>query len=174
MLATILLIVAGIIALPLIIALFLRKEYNSQAEIIINSPSEKVFEYLKHLKNQDNFNKWVMVDPGMKRNFIGTDGTVGFIYSWNGNKKAGEGEQEIKKITEGKNIETEVRFVRPMAAVAYASYIIESLPNNQTKVTYSNKGKMTYPMNIMTSMVEKMLTKDMSITLSSLKTILEK
>ena len=43
-----------------------------------------------------------MVDPDMKREFKGMDGTVGFIYAWNGNKRAGEGEQEIKTIEEGK------------------------------------------------------------------------
>lgn len=37
-----------------------------------------------------------MLDPNMEKEFKGTDGTVGFIYGWNGNKEGGEGEQEIK------------------------------------------------------------------------------
>ena len=44
-----------------------------------------------------------MVDPNMKKEFKGTDGTTGFIYGWNGNKKAGEGEQEIKNMVAGKS-----------------------------------------------------------------------
>lgn len=36
-----------------------------------------------------------MTDPNMRKNFKGTDGTVGFCYAWDGNKKAGKGEQEI-------------------------------------------------------------------------------
>ncbi len=106
-LITILIVIVGIIALLLIIALFIRKEYKVQSEIIINQPVQTVFDYLKQLKNQDNFNKWVMVDPNMKKTFTGTDGTVGFIYGWNGNKQAGEGEQEIKSLVEGKKLETE-------------------------------------------------------------------
>ena len=170
----ILLVIASIIALLLIIALFTKKEYSIQCKTSINASKEKVFDYIKQLKNQDNFNKWVMVDPQMKREYKGTDGTVGFIYAWNGNKKAGEGEQEIKNITEGKSIETEIRFVRPFPGIAYANLVTESVSANQTKVIWSNTGTMNYPMNIMVSMVEKMLAKDMDTSLSTLKNILEK
>ena len=170
---TILLAIAGIIALLLVTALFMKKEYNVQSEIIINAPREKVFDYLKQLKNQDNLNKWVMVDPNMKREFKGTDGTVGFIYAWKGNKKASEGEQEIKAITEGKSIATEIRFTGSFMAVAYADYILETITDNQTKVRWSNASTMKYPMNVMIPMVEKMLPKDMTISLMNLKTILE-
>ena len=167
-------ILAGIIILLLIIAVFTKKGYNTHREIIIQAPQQKVFEYLKQIKNQDNFNMWIMVDPQMKKEFKGTDGTVGFIYAWNGNKKAGEGEQEIKAITEGKSIETEIRFVRPFAGLAHAKLTAESLPDNQTKVTWSTASTMKYPMNIMISMIVKMLEKDMGTSLTTLKNILEK
>jgi len=61
-LITILLVLAGIIALLLIFALFIRKQYNIHRDIIIDAPLQKVFNYLRQLKNQDNFNKWVMTD----------------------------------------------------------------------------------------------------------------
>lgn len=173
-LLTILFIIAGIIVLLLIVALFSKKEYHISREIIINAPKQKVFDYLKHLKNQDSFNKWVMVDPDMKREFKGTDGTVGFIYAWNGNKKAGEGEQEIKSISEGKHIETEIRFIRPFTTISHANTLTESISDTQTKVIWSNTSPMKYPMNIMISMIENMLAKDMDISLSNLKNILEK
>lgn len=173
-LISILLVLVGIIALIMISGLFMKKEYRVQAEVTINAPKQLVFDYLKLLKNQDHFNKWVMADPAMKREFKGTDGTVGFTYGWNGNKQAGEGEQEIKHIEEGKKIETEVRFVRPMKAIAYANTITESLSDAQTKVIWINGGDMKYPMNIMASMMEKMLVKDMNVSLTNLKQILEK
>lgn len=169
----ILLVVAAIIALPLIIALFARKNYFVERTITLNAPNEKVFAYLKLQKNQEKFNKWVMVDPDMKRDFRGTDGTVGFIFAWNGNKQAGEGELEIKKMIEGKHFETEVRFVRPMPGIAQAKWTMEAA-GDQTKVTWSNASKLKYPFNLMTSMIEKMLGKDMDISLQNLKNILEK
>ena len=171
---TILLVVAGIIALLLIIALFMKRGHYVNREIIINAPRQKVFDYIKLLKNQDQFNKHAMADPDRKREFKGSDGTVGYIYAWSGNKNAGEGEKEIKNIIEGKRIETEIRFVKPMKTIAYIIMETEYLSDNQTKVYWSNAGTLKYPLNIMIPMVEKMLAKDMDISLSTLKNILEK
>lgn len=145
---TILLVVAGIIVLLLIIALFIKKEHYVKREIIINAPMQKVFDFLKMLKNQEQFNKWATRGKeNRKEEFKGTDGTVGFIYAWIGDKSAGQGEKEIKNIIEGKRIETEIRFVKPMRVTASVNYEIESLSDNQTKVNLVNTGSLKYPMN---------------------------
>ena len=172
---TILLILAGIIALLLIIALFMKKEHYVNREIIINAPVQKVFDFLKLLKNQDQFNKWATADKNnRKEEFKGTDGTVGFIYSWSGDKSAGQGEKEIKNIIEGKRIETEIRFVKPMRVTASVTFETASLSGDQTKVNLINTGTLKYPLNIMIPMAEKKFPKDMDDSLSTLKTILEK
>jgi hypothetical protein len=171
---TILLVVTGIIALLLIIALFMKREHYVKREIIINAPLQKVFDYLKLLKNQDKFNKWAKADPDRNWEFKGTDGTIGFIIAWNGNKNVGEGEKEIMNIIEGKSIETRIRFVRPMATIANVIMETEPLSDSQTKVYLSNAGTLKYPMNIMIPIAEKMFPKDMDISLSTLKNILEK
>ncbi|HMC84460.1 MAG TPA: SRPBCC family protein [Chitinophagaceae bacterium] len=173
-LITILLVVAGILALLLIIALFMKKEHYVRREMIINAPIQKVFDYLKLLKNQDKFNKWAITDPDRNWEYKGTDGTVGFIIDWNGNKNAGEGEKEIMNIIEGKRIETQIRFVRPMATTANVIMETESLSDYQTKVYLSNAGTLKYPMNIFIPIAEKKFPKDMDISLSTLKNILEK
>jgi uncharacterized protein YndB with AHSA1/START domain len=171
---TILSILGGIIALLLVIALFMTRNYKTYREIVILAPRQKVFDYLKQLKNQDNFNKWIMIDPEMKKEFRGTDGTVGFVYAWNGNKEGGEGEQEIKAVSEGKNIEMEIRFVRPFAGIAYAEMTTQSLSDDQTKATWSTASTMKYPLNLMLPLIVKMLEKDMGTSLTTLKNILEK
>jgi uncharacterized protein YndB with AHSA1/START domain len=152
----------------------MKREHYVKREIIINASRQKVFDFLKLLKNQDKFNKWAMADPDRNWEFKGIDGTVGFIISWNGDKNAGQGEKEITKIIEGKRIETQIRFVRPMATIANVIMETDSLSDDQTKVYFSNAGKLKYPINIMIPIVEKMFPKDMDISLSTLKNILEK
>src|SRR5256885_4477060 len=152
---TILLVVTSIIALLLIIALFMKNSHYVKREIIIHAPRQKVFDYIKLLKNQDEFNKHAMDAPNRKEEFKGTDGTVGYIYSWSGDKKAGVGEKEIKNIIEGKRIETEIRFVKPMAVTSYVIMETESLSGNQTKVTWRNAGTLKYPLNIIIPMFEE-------------------
>jgi len=171
---TILLVLAGIIALILIIALFMKREHYVKCDIIINAPRQKVFDYIKLLKNQDEFNKHAMAGPDWKKEFKGTDGTVGYIYAWSGDKNAGVGEKEIKNIIEGKRIETEIRFVKPMRATASIIMDTESLSGDQTKVSWSNAGVLKYPLNILIPMMEKHVAKDMDSSLSTLKNILEK
>ena len=172
---TILLVVAIIIAVLSIIALFMKKEHYVNREIIINAPRQKVFDFLKLLKNQDQFNKWATADKQNRtEEFKGTDGTVGFVYAWSGNKNAGQGEKEIINIVEGKRIETEIRFVKPMRVSASVIFETESLSENQTKVNLINTGTLKYPLNIMIPMAEKRFPKDMDDSLSTLKAILEK
>jgi len=168
-----LLVLLIIIAIPLIIALFVKREYTVKRDITINKPNSEVFDYIKHLKNQDNYSKWVRTDPKMKKDFRGTDGTVGFIYAWNGNDKAGEGEQEITNITEGQRLDVVVRFKRPMESTAKAPFITRALSANQTEVEWGLEGKSPYPLNFMNLFMDKMLGKDIETSLNTLKGILE-
>ena len=97
----IIIVIAVIIAVLLITALFVKKEYSVEKQITINRPESEVFEYIKYLKNQDNYSYWATIDPKMKKTYTGTDGTVGFVSAWDSkNKDAGKGEQEIIRIKE--------------------------------------------------------------------------
>lgn len=167
-------VVLIIIAIPLVTALFVSKEYFVEREITINKPKQAVFNYIKFLKNQDNYSHWVRMDPNMKKNFRGTDGTPGFVYAWDGNKQAGKGEQEIKKITEGASVDVEVRFIKPFEGTAFVPIKTMALTDNQTKVNWSMKGKSKYPMNFTNLFMDKMLGKDLEKSLSMLKGTLEK
>jgi uncharacterized protein YndB with AHSA1/START domain len=139
---TILLALAAIILLVLIAALFMKKDHYVRREIIINAPRQKVFDFLRLLRNQEKFNKWAMADPDRDREFKGTDGTVGFMIAWNGDKSVGEGQKEIMAIIDGKRIETQVRFVRPMATTANVNFETEALSDQQTKVYMINAGTL--------------------------------
>jgi hypothetical protein len=172
---TVLLIIAAVIVFFLLLALFTRKSYSLHREIKIHRPLPEVFNYVRHLKNQDQFSKWVMMDPNMKKEFRGTDGSVGFIYAWDGNKQAGKGEQEIKGIKEGERVDVEVRFIRPFEGIATTPFTTKRISENETQVTWGMTSTMKYPMNIMLLFMnmDKLLGKDLESSLTTLKGILE-
>lgn len=173
----ILIVVGILIAIPLIVALFVKKEYAVEKEIVISKPKAEVFEYIKFLKNQDNFSKWATIDPNMKKSYRGTDGTVGFVSHWESdNEEVGWGEQEIKKITEGERIDFELRFIKPFEATEPAFMSTETVSDNQTKVKWGFSGHMDYPMNLMLLFMdfEKMIGDDLQTGLTKLKSELEK
>ncbi|MEN9569502.1 MAG: hypothetical protein RL172_733 [Bacteroidota bacterium] len=172
-------IVAGIaivIALLLIIALFLPTAIKAEREIVINKPKQEVFAYVQSLKNQENYSKWATMDPGMKKEYRGTDGTVGFVSGWDSeDDNVGKGEQEIKKITDGERIDYELRFIKPFESTAAAYMITEAAGDAQTKVKWGFSGKMNYPLNIMNLFMDpsKAVGDDFAVGLAKLKTVLE-
>jgi len=168
------LFIISVIALVLVLAIFMKKEHFVKREIVINAPLPKVFDFLRHLKNQELFNKCANTDPDRKWEHKGTDGTVGYVISWSGNRKAGEGEKEILNIIEDKRIETQIRFVKPMKTIANIDMETEYISENQTKVSFSNSGTINYPMNVFIPMAEKKFPKDIDESLLELKGILEK
>jgi hypothetical protein len=172
----ILAVMAGIIVLLLVIALFIKSSYSVARGIIIDKTVPEVFAYVKYLRNQDYYSKWVMLDPGMKKEFRGTDGTPGFVYAWDSQQKnAGKGEQEIKKVKEGESITVEIRFEKPFKAVSDAVMSTTGVGSGRTEVAWAFASSLKYPMNIMLLFMnfDKVLGKDMDTSLTLLKGILE-
>ena len=176
LIAFLVLIVLLVCALA-ILAFMAPTGYKVERSVTINKPKAEVFAYIKNLKNQADWGPWYKKDPSMKIVTSGTDGTAGFITSWNStNKDVGEGEQEIKKVTEGERLDSELRFKRPFESRSDAYMTTESAGDNQTKVKWGFTGSMPRPMNIMLLMIDmdKEVGKDFDDGLSNLKTILEK
>jgi uncharacterized protein YndB with AHSA1/START domain len=171
----VLIVVAVLIALPLIVALFVKKEFAVEREVVINKPRDEVFNYVRYLKNHDNFNKWATIDPKMKKAYRGVDGTVGFVSVWESeNQEVGKSEHEIKGVTEGERIDFEIRFQEPFQSTDPAYMTTESVADNQTKVKSGYLGKMNYPTNLLCSFVQRKIGNDMETNLANLKAILEK
>jgi hypothetical protein len=171
------LIVAGLILILLIAALFIKKEYTVERSISINQPRMVVFDYVKYLKNQDNFSVWAKIDPNMKQEFTGTDATVGFVSAWDSPvKEAGKGEQEIIKIAEGERIDYVIRFFKPMKSTDNAYLALKSENDSTTIVSWGFFGKIKYPMNLMLGFMDmdSMLGKDLEGGLLNLKAELER
>ena len=146
-----------------------------EKSVIINKGSGLVFDYLKMTRNQDNFSVWNMADPNMKKSYVGTDGKVGFKYSWDSTlKNVGAGEQEIAAIEDGKSIEYTIRFSRPMENTGKTRFQIKSLGNDNSSVTWTFDSPSRFPMSLFSPIFKRMLGKDLETGLHNLKVILEK
>ena len=169
-------IVLILIATPFVLGLFAKKEYNVTKSIIIEKPNEEVFNYISQLKNMQNYSAWDEIDPGMKKEFKGTDAQPGFIYSWESeNKDVGTGEMEIKKIDPKQRMDFELRFTAPFESSDMGYLATKPVSENQTEVTWGFDGNMSYPMNSMLLFmdIEKQIGDSFSKSLKKLKRILE-
>lgn len=165
---------AALVILLLVVALFVKKDYKVEREVVVNKPKDNVFSFLKYTKNQDSFNKWIMTDPLIQKSYKGTDGTVGFVYAWDSKGQAGKGEQEIKNIQEGQRVDLNVHFIKPMDGNASVWMTTDAVAANQTTVKWGMEGHNSYPFNIMNLFVPSILGKDLQTSLNTLKTVLEK
>lgn len=165
-----------IIAIPLVTAFFVKKEYSVVQEVTINQPKQIVFDYAKLLKNQDEYSVWMKIDPNVEKTYKGTDGMAGFVSAWSSkNEEVGKGEQEITGIKDGERIDYELRFLEPFESKSEAYMTFESLDSAKVKVQWGFNGKMNYPMNLMLLFMdmEGMIGKDLQDGLNNLKVILE-
>lgn len=169
-------IIGLLIAVLLIIAAIVPKDYNTSVSMEINKSRKAVYDYVVLLKNQDNYSVWASMDPDMKKTYKGTDGTIGFVSRWESeHENVGTGEQEIKNIRPYARIDYELRFIDPFESTDHAWFSFEDSENGGTIMTWGINGTMDYPMNLMIPLMnmEEMLAKDFSQGLSNLKEILE-
>ena len=71
-----------LVALLLIVALFVPKEFKYEKSIIIKSPIDTVWLNVNSLSALDKWSPWNDHDPKMKKEMSGIDGTVGAKQSW--------------------------------------------------------------------------------------------
>jgi uncharacterized protein YndB with AHSA1/START domain len=172
----VLLVLAIIIVIALIVAIFAKKDYSAEREIVINRPKQEVFNYIKYLKNQNEYSKWGKTDPNMKTTYSGADATVGFIFAWESDSKGvGKGSQEIKRIIDGERLESELRFAEHKTP-SQNYMITETVSENVTKVKWGVAGRINYPMNLIMLFMnfEKMIGDDFGAGLTNLKTLMER
>jgi hypothetical protein len=169
-------IILVIVVLVTFLAVLAPKTYDVNRSVIINKPLTEVFYFLKYLKNQSHWSPWEEKDPNMKKEFFGTDGEVGFISKWEGNKDVGVGEQEIKAIVNNEIVNTELRFYKPWKSESDAYLKVEKVDENSTKVVWGFSGYNKFPMSIMMIFMsmDKMIGKDFEYGLSKLKLYFDK
>ncbi|AXR60635.1 SRPBCC family protein [Leptospira mayottensis] len=174
-------ILAGFVALVVILTFVAPKELRLEREIVINQPKRIVFTELKLLKNHEQWDAWSKKDPQMKKEFKGKDGTVGFIFSWESeNPEVGTAEQEITNIIDGERLETRIRFKKPFEA-NFDSYLTTvSVDENRTRVLIGMSDQMSFPMTVISFITnicfdqQQKVIRNMDDSLNNLKSRLER
>lgn len=150
------------------------KDCIYKRSIEINQPVSVVFPYLKKLGNFKNWNPFLKDEPTVEMSNRGTDGEIGYVAAWSG-KKLGAGEQEIIRVLEGKQVDFELRFLRPFVATTTANFAVEAVGGGKSKVTWTMDGKSEFPMTVFGLFMnpDKMMARMFDSGLGELKRILE-
>ena len=166
-----------LVLLALFVALFLPSDFQFERSAMINQPRDTVFNYVKHLKNQETYGVWWKADPKMKKEYTGIDAQPGFIAAWSSkNPDVGAGQQKIMAIQEGKRIDLELQFFEPFESTNKSFMTTQNIEANTTRVSWGISGQMPYPFNLMGLFMdmEETLGQDLEKGLKNLKRVLEK
>ncbi|MEZ4804362.1 MAG: SRPBCC family protein [Bacteroidia bacterium] len=139
-----------LIIVVLVAGVFMKKEFNYEKSISINAPSDLVWENILYFKNHDKWSQWKEIDPNMKEEITGTDGTVGAKATWSSNhKEVGNGSQTITAIVPGKRVDTKLEFDGQDGGTGFFTVDEE---NGATKVVWGMHSEIPYPINAMSFM----------------------
>ncbi len=174
MIIKIIVVLIAIVSVCLVIAMFSKNKYTLMREITINRSPGDVFNYLRYLKNQPEYNKWLLLDPNTKISYKGeSDGLPGAILVFESkSSQTGKGEFEIKKITDGERVDFEIRF---LAFTANGYIGVKALSPNSTKLTWVYNSGMNWPVNFLLLFMDmdKIIGNDIAESLSNMKRKLE-
>lgn len=169
----ILLFILALIGLLLVVALFIPNDYTVTHTVTINKPQKEVYDYVKTLKNQEEWSSWVLADPNIKLTYSGVDGTVGATQTWKGNEDVGEGSQTITKL-DGERIDIDLHFIKPFEGDNKAASIIKAVNANSCTHTEEFYGTESYPKNLMSLLAKKFIGDSFEKNGENIKKALEK
>ena len=111
---------------------------------------------------------WEGVDPELRRDYSGPDHGVGSTYHWSGNKKAGEGEMQIKESTPT-SVVVDLEFLKPFKATNVTTFSLVPA-GDATEVTWTMIGTRGALMSLMGKLFfDKAIGRDFEKGLAALK-----
>ncbi len=169
-------ILAGLIILLLLVAAAVGTEWKFERSILIQASIDKVWPHINSFKASNEWSPWISLDPNIRQQITGEDGTPGATHSWESNEKnVGAGSQTMRSITERSEVTSVINFLRPIKGKA-DGYIRIAPEGGGTRAAWGITSATPYPMNIIKlfGVIEKNLDRDFSKGLNKLKELSER
>ena len=169
----ILMVIAGLIVLFFIGALFFPSEYQVEETITINATDSLVWTQISDFKNRHNWDPWGDIDPEATSTVSNPSSGVGALYSWKG-EKIGSGNLTFLQVEKNQMIKSKLVFLTPYKGEADVTWTLQ--PDGETaEVTWAVQGDLAYPVErYMASMIDEQLHASFAQGLNNLKEICER
>lgn len=168
------LIVVAAIAIVLIAAATRPDMMNVSRSATMAATPAAVFEQVNDFHKWEAWSPWVKIDPHAQTSFEGPTSGEGAKFHWAGNNEVGEGSMTITESKSPEHVRIRLDFVKPMAGTSDVLMQIEP-QGEQTKLTWSMSGKMSYMAKIMSLFMDcdKMVGDYYEKGLANMKSIVE-
>lgn len=148
--------------------------YTVERSTSIKARPELVYAHIADFHRWTAWSPWEDLDPDLQRTYTGSESGTGAIYTWSGNRKAGEGRMEITEASEASKIQIALAFVKPFKSTSITTFELKQ-DGETTQVTWAMAGPKTAILKVMGlfKSMDKMIGPDFEKGLESLRTVTE-
>lgn len=169
----ILTIVLICLAIYFIGGMMLPKTYSISRSIMIKAPDSTVYMNVANFHNFLKWNPWTKYEPSAKVTISGEPAQAGHLWEWAG-KETGMGQMEIQEVHPYSLVAYELSFIEPFQSSANTTFTFENTPEG-TRVVWGMSGTAKSTGDRWMGMaMDKMMDKDFTNGLHSLKELSEK
>jgi hypothetical protein len=145
-----------------------------QRSALIQAPPEAIYPYIADFKNWKLWSPYEKLDPNMTKTLSGAPNGVGAVYTWSGNRKAGEGRMEISETVPPTKVIIKLDFTRPMRANYIADFTLAP-SGGVTMVTWEMHAPNPYIGKVVGTVInmDRMIGRDFETGLAALKALAE-
>ncbi len=145
----------SLIVLAAVAAIFMKKDFHYEKSTDINASKDLVWSYVSNFSKHDSWSQWKLLDPNMKTEISGVEGTVGSKMTWvSDHAQVGNGSQTISNIIPGERIDVQLEFDGDRNSTSYYKFAGDS---TKCKVTWGLDMHIDYPMNVMGPIMDAMM-----------------
>lgn len=148
--------------------------FHVERSASIAAPPDTVYAHVVSFQGWHAWSPWEKLDPTMKLEAAGEDGSVGSSSSWSGNDKVGAGKMTLTGVEPPSRVSMRLDFLKPFESTSTATFTLAPDASG-THVTWAMDGPMNYMSKVMCIFVnmDKMVGGDFEKGLASLKQVSE-
>lgn len=174
MLASILIVVALLVAILLVVVALRPAPFRIERSLVIAASPQALFDQVDDLHHWHQWSPWARRDPNLQVEYAGATRGPGAEYHWSGNREVGKGSMTISDSRPGELVRMQLEFLEPFRASNIAEFAFRQEPGG-TRVVWSMAGRNGFAGKLMGLVfdMDKMLGKDFDQGLATLKARVE-
>ncbi len=169
---TTLIVLAVIIAVPLVYLAMLDGHFTVTRSLDITASRKTVFDKLRDFRSWPDWSPWLMHEPATTLAYSETPDQEGGWYTWDG-KTVGAGRLTHESFTDEEKIEQRIEFTRPFKSVSRVWWELEQTDAGTTRVHWNMAGQMPFLLRFMAKKMPQYIGKDYDTGLYLLRAQLE-
>ncbi len=169
---TLLIVLAVIIAAPLVYLASLDGGFKVRRSLAIAVDRKTLFDKIRDFRSWSDWSPWLLHEPETALSFSETPDLEGGWYSWDG-KTVGAGRLTHEKFTGVAEIEQRIEFTRPFKSTSRVWWEFEPIDEHTTRVHWNMAGKMPFLFRFMAKKMPAFISKDYDTGLYLLRGELE-